>query len=372
MRAEQTILPVGQQHARSRWGTQASGEAFDRKKSLFLTEQAQQFMKEQTFCVISGLDQHDELGGFMALEKPGFIQIINEYMCLIQLDHSLANTGIMQRLCHSTHEGQEIRLALFFICHPTRERLCVHGTVELLSRSSSEPSIQPTAFIYERLQHISLERTNGSQFIQPFEPLWLRLHVRQAFFHCAKYIRTCVEGLTSPMIKPETRISRLDSSISYLTKDIQAFIAEQVLCFLCTVDQMGQCAVNHRNGHRGFLGTLPPDVDSPGGTLFLPDYSGNGAFEAIGNIFETGQAALVIPNYAAQMALCVSGSAHIVEMDNIPVQFAHACVGAQRVVVLSVQRVEIQHGNWSTTLAYEQARAERILFEARHDTVCHL
>jgi hypothetical protein len=35
-------LPVGQQQARTHWGTHASGEAFDKKKKPYLTQEAQE------------------------------------------------------------------------------------------------------------------------------------------------------------------------------------------------------------------------------------------------------------------------------------------------------------------------------------------
>src|SRR5206468_686584 len=122
---------------------------------------------------------------------------------------------------------------------------------------------------------------------------------------------------------------------------------QQVVCFLCTTDQEGQCAVNHRGGAAGFLVTLPPNELAPGGTILLPDYVGNGAFEAIGNILETAQAAVIIPNYGAQLALSISGSAHILEVDQLTPDQAQQCIGAERVIAILVQRVEVQSGDWS-------------------------
>jgi hypothetical protein len=146
-----------------------------------------------------------------------------------------------------------------------------------------------------------------------------------------------------------------------LTEAMQAFIAQQVLCFLCTMDQQGRCAVNHRGGKPGFLLTVPPDPVYPGGIVLLPDYAGNGAFEAIGNILETRQATLLIPHYPSQVALCLSGSACIVELDELSRDLSSRCVGAERVVALLVQQVETQYGDWSVTLAYERARAQTII-----------
>jgi hypothetical protein len=378
MSVQRTSIPAGQQQARTRWGTHASGEAFDRKKFPYLTEQAQQFMAQQALCVVAGLDVHDELGGLLVLDTPGFVQIVDEHTCLLRLDHHFANTRILHRLQRSSQNGQETRLGLFFICHPTRERLCVHGRAELLSSRPVDqppPAHHPVWELFQQFLFGRKETGPCAQSPQPPAPLWIRIQVRQAFFHCAKYIRTRVPGLTAPVtdsVVHHWQLPYLPGSQWCLTENIRAFLAEQVLCFLCTVDPEGQCAINHRNGHPGFLATLPPDVASPGGTIFLPDYAGNGAFEAIGSILETGQAALVIPNYGAQVALCVSGLAQIVEPTEMPPEFRRACAGAERIVALAVRRVELQSGDWSVPLAYERARAQRLLSAGTPGTVCHL
>lgn len=368
-------LSIGQQQARSRWRTHESGAAFDRKKFPYLTEQAKQFISQQAFCILAGIDEHDELGGLFIAGTPGFVLVLDEHTCLLQVDASLAHTRIIQRVLRSPHDVQKTRLGLFFIQHPTRERLCVHATAELysdLSIKTHRPSETP-----DWKSSLHCDPSERTSTLPPSEPLWLCLHVRQAFFHCAKYIRTCVPGLTAPAADaPDHYSLQLPSlpasGLQGVTEEVRAFLAEQVLCFLCTVDQMGQCAVNHRNGSPGFLATLPPDASSPGGTLFLPDYAGNGAFEAIGNIFETGQAVLVVPNYAAQLALCLSGSTQVLEMEEVPSQLPHAYTYAQRVLAVKIQRVEIQRGDWSATLAYEQARATRIQANMGESTTCSL
>ena len=166
----------------------------------------------------------------------------------------------------------------------------------------------------------------------------MRLHVHKAYFHCYKYIKTHIAGLTAPVEIPCEHTwwpcDLLDSSQAFLSTTMQAFISQQVLCFLCTVDRHGQYVVNHRGGAPAFLVVLPPDATSPGGTVLLPDYTGNGAFEALGNILETGRATLIVPHYAAQLALCVAGSARVVELEELPAELACRCIGAERVVVL--------------------------------------
>lgn len=325
----QPSLPSGQQLARTRWGTHASGEAFDRKKTAHLTEPARTFIAQQGLCVIAGLDDHNEPGGLLVPGLPGFVQTPDKHTCLLQLDSQFGASRILQRLRYSSRNAQGTRLGLFFISHPTRERLCVQGIAELLPSDS-----------------LDLHRSALSP-----DPMWVRLHVLRSFFHCAKYIKTRIPGLTAPGTQSSEQTWRLqhqlDGSQGYLSEAIRTFIAQQALCFLCTVDHEGQCAINHRGGTANFLVTLPPDASSPGGTILLPDYPGNGAFEAVGNILETGRAALVIPNYAAQLAFCVSGSARILELGDLAKGLAQRCIGAERVIALSVQRVEVQRGDWS-------------------------
>jgi len=77
-----------------------------------------------------------------------------------------------------------------------------------------------------------------------------------------------------------------------------------------------------------------------------------------------------VPNYASQVALCISGTAHILETAELRPEVAHRCVGAERVVALLVQRVEFQHGNWTLALAHAQAHARMVMETRKLATVC--
>ncbi len=338
-------LPAGQEEARTRWGTHASGTAFDRKKTPYLTEQAQQFIAQQALCVIAGLGPERDLCGMLVMEQLGFVHILDTHTCLLQLHRQHASSRIVQGVAYSqSADRPSAHLGLFFISHLTRERLCVQGTAELLADNL------PDLFSWTS---------------SPQEYTWIRLSVQQVFFHCPKYIRTRVAGLTAPSAPRSGQMWQfqdgVEGSQTLLSEPMQAFIAQQRLCFLCTVGQHGHCAVNHRGGAPGFLVTVSPSATAPGGLVLLPDYTGNGAFEAIGNILETGRASLVIPDYTAQQALCVSGPACVLEPGDVVAELAKDCIGAERIIALSVQRVEVQAGNWGATLAYERTRAETIL-----------
>ncbi|HET8843724.1 MAG TPA: pyridoxamine 5'-phosphate oxidase family protein, partial [Ktedonobacteraceae bacterium] len=186
----------------------------------------------------------------------------------------------------------------------------------------------------------------------------LSLHVEQAFFHCPKYIRTNVAGLTAPAV---VRFNsgqllrecqeRARNALSFLLSD---FLQQQTVCFLCTVNRKNICAINHRGGAAGFLLALPPERCSPGGRLLLPDYQGNGAFEAVGNIFETGLATLIIPDYSMHLALIIAGKARVLERAGLSSDLQAKYKGAERFIDIAVQQIDMQHGDWAPSLAYTQ------------------
>jgi len=336
-------IPAGQHYARTRWNTHESGAAFDRKKTTYLTEQAREFIAQQSFYVIARSGPQNKLDGWLVMGEPGCVSTPDEHTCILRIARSLEHIGLQQGLQQTSRKEHAVQSGLFFISHATRERLCVQGRLEILLADSPDRDSFP------------IDQAN----------MWVLMHVERSFFHCAKYIRTRVAGLTVPeVISPiykQQLVALLSKCQDVLTEDMCMFIHQQVLCFLCTVDADGQCAVNHRGGAPGFLVALPPDAFSPGGTILLPDYAGNGAFEAAGNILETGLATLIIPSYTAQLALKVSGFAHILEVNQLSSALIQRCVGAERVLALSVQRVELQSGDWSPALVCENARSEAAL-----------
>lgn len=327
-------ISQGQQEARTRWGTHESGAAFDRKKRTFLTGEAREFVAQQVMCVVVGPDQERRPCGLLLAGSPGFVDLPDEHTCLIPIDRRYERSCFVQGLRGAFARGALPRLALCFMQHITRQRLCVQGEVEVMPGLSSEF-------------------------------LWLRMQVNLAFFHCPKYIRTSVAGLHVEQAKTYAQLT--GHTQDRLTEGTRAFLAKQVLCYLCTMDRHGQCAVNHRGGAAGFLLTLASDRMKPGGVVLLPDYAGNGAFEAIGNILETRRAALLVPGYADQLALCIIGDASVLEPARLSTFLREKCRGAQRVVAIAAQHIEQQDADWSEALAHERMRM-RVLAETKQLT----
>lgn len=330
-------ISQGQQEARTRWGTHESGEAFDRKKRPFLTEEARAFIAQQVMGVLVGPGMEQEPRGLLLAGMPGFIETPDAFTCLIPIDRRYEASGCMRGISAAIARGESPRLALCFVQHVTRQRICVQGEAAFLPACSA-----------------------GA--------IWLRMHVSLAFFHCPQYIRTRVAGLHT--VEDSSPPAQSKQRYELLNAESRAFLARQVLCYLCTVDRHGQYAVNHRGGARGFLVTLEPDRLTPGGVVLLPDYAGNGAFEAVGNILETRQAALLVPDYAEQIMLCLTGEAAVLEPGHVPGFLRTRCRGAQRIVALTVQHVEQQDGDWTEALAYERERARTL--EIKQTASCPL
>ena len=327
----------GQREARTRWGTHESGAEFDRNKHPFLTEEAREFIRQQGMCVLAGADLQGTPCGLLIMEQPNFVAMPDMHTCFLPINQQYAESPVVRGVCHALASGSRPHLALCFVQHATRQRICVRGEGNLVSGSFGRTS-------------------------------WLRLDVELAFSHCSSYI--CPQGPGLHVPGEKTTPPFAEQAQDRLTEDMRAFLARQVSCYLCTSDRRGRCAVNYRGGPAGFLVTMEPDKLTPGGIILLPDYAGNGAFEAIGNILETEKAALLVPSYAEQFALCISGEATVLEPTQLPLPLRKQCHEAQRVVALAVTHIERQSGDWSEVLAYERARAKSFVEAPEMVPVC--
>jgi uncharacterized protein len=122
------------------------------------------------------------------------------------------------------------------------------------------------------------------------------------------------------------------------------FLAEQRVAFVCTVDRNGQCAVNHRGGKCGFISVNGVQGEA---RVLLPDYAGNGAFEAVGNIWETRRAAVFVPDPERGYGVCVSGPAEVFDGEVLQTEPFVRLSGAQRVLAIHPLYCQVQ--SWKTT-----------------------
>jgi uncharacterized protein len=300
----------GQTWARTRWNTYDSGAAFDRKKLSYLSPGMKDFTESQDFCVISFVDNNGQVCGRLLHGRLGeFAKAPDDHRLIIQPLNLTLDDLPYRKACAGSWQ-----LGLIFIEFKTRQRVCVHATGKW-------------------------EETDGC----------LVLEVTQSFFHCTKYI------------DPTYRIARfasrgarqfktvgftMDANHGGLIHQLVDFLADQCVAFVCTVDRNGQCAVNHRRGKYGFISVNAVQDEV---CVLLPDYAGNGAFEAIGNIWKTRRAAVFVPDSERGYGVCVSGPAALFNGEILRSEPFVRFSGAQR--VLAIYPVCGQVQVWNDDLA---------------------
>jgi hypothetical protein len=299
-------LSPGQTWARTRWNTHGSGAAFDRKKQSFLSPEMKDFTERQDFCVISFVDTNDQVSGRLLHGRPGeFAHAPDDHHLIIQ---PLNLT--MDDLPLGKSGARSWRVGLIFIEFKNRKRVCVHATGRW-------------------------EETQG----------YLVLEVIQSFFHCPKYIDPTyriARFASSDPRKFTTAEFAMAANHGGLIHQVFEFLADQCVAFLCTVDRNGECAVNHRGGKCGFISVNSVQDEA---WLLLPDYVGNGALEAIGNIWETRRAAVFVPDPGRGYGVCVSGPAEIFDGQVLQTEPFVRFSGAQRVLAIHPQYLQVQSWN---------------------------
>ena len=89
----------------------------------------------------------------------------------------------------------------------------------------------------------------------------------------------------------------------------------------------------------------------------LPDYAGNGAFEAVGNIWETRRAAVFVPDPERGYGVCLSGPAGIFDGEVLQTEPFVSLSGAQR--VLAIYPLYFQVQSWNDELGPLEEALER-------------
>jgi hypothetical protein len=296
----------GQVWARTRWNTHESGATFDRKKLPYLAPDMKAFAESQDFCIVSFVDDGGQVGGRLLHGRLGeFVNAPDDHHLIVR-----PLNRIIGDLLSRKADARSSQLGLIFIEFKTRKRLCVHATGRW-------------------------EETEGC----------LALKVTQSFFHCAKYIDPSHQIVRLASSYPgafKTAGFTMAAKQGSLVHQLADFLAEQRLAFVCTVDRNGQCAVNHRGGKSGFI-----SVNGVRGEMcvLLPDYTGNGAFEAIGNVWETRRAAVFVPDAERGYGVCVSGPAELFDGEVLETEPFVRLPGARRVLAIYPRYCQVQSWN---------------------------
>ena len=307
----------GQAWARTRWNSHGSGAAFDRKKQPYLGPEMKAFAENQDFCIVSFADNDGQVFGRLLHGLPGeFAKAPDDHHLIIQPLNRTEGYLPSSKAC-----AKSWQLGLLFIEFKTRKRLCVHATGKW-------------------------EEKEGC----------LVLEVTQSVFHCAKYIDPSYQvarfasGRPTTFNRAEFTMAAKDGRLIHQLVD---FMADQRVAFVCTVDRNGQCAVNHRGGKSGFISVNGVQGEA---RILLPDYAGNGAFEAAGNIWETRRAAVFVPDPARGYGVCVSGPAELFDGEVLQTEPFVRFSGAQRVLAIHPLNCQVQ--SWNDDLGPEEEAQE--------------
>jgi predicted pyridoxine 5'-phosphate oxidase superfamily flavin-nucleotide-binding protein len=146
-------------------------------------------------------------------------------------------------------------------------------------------------------------RVNG--ILRAFGDEGAAIEVHESFPNCPKYIarrrlrpRGPGEGSTSLDPERVARGERLDDAR-------RATIRRTDTLFVGSTHPARGADASHRGGAPGFVRVIDD------GTLRIPDYSGNGMYQTLGNLHATGRAGLVFLDFEGRRLLHVTGATEL-------------------------------------------------------------
>jgi uncharacterized protein len=173
-------------------------------------------------------------------------------------------------------------------------------------------------------------RVNG--VVAAVDDIGFTVTVQQAYGNCPKYIQQrAYAGMDAPPAHVDsTGFTGLDDAAAriLLSQADTIFVAS----FAPGPDGTPAMDISHRGGRPGFL-------KLEDGVITIPDFSGNGFFNTLGNILVTGRAGLVIPDFLSGDLLTLTGTAEL-GLDGASLMEADS-VGAER-----LWRLRPLQGRW--------------------------
>ncbi|MEM7760572.1 MAG: pyridoxamine 5'-phosphate oxidase family protein [Cyanobacteria bacterium P01_A01_bin.40] len=231
----------------------------------YLTEQHQQFFAQLSYIIVGTVDEQNNPWASILVGQPGFLATPSDRILQIKATPLLGDP-----LANNLAAGIDIGLLGIELHSRRRNRL--NGIVSAIDR-------------------------NG-----------LEVTVRQSFGNCPQYI----QARNFEFADSQSNISPEISAISSLGKSARDLIANADTFFITTAyqDESAGIAkgvdVSHRGGKPGFVRI---DDDH---TLTIPDFSGNGHFNTIGNIEVNSRTGLLFVDFARGDLLYLTGTAEII------------------------------------------------------------
>lgn len=283
---ETSPFHAGEQAVQERYGIRDRMEKQGRRIIRdFLPEQHRTFYPQLPFLLVGSVDHEGRPWASIVAGQPGFISSPDPQTLTIQAQ-PIAGDPLHQNLKVGADVG------LLGIQLQTRRRNRMNGVIQ---------QITPEGFVVE---------------------------VKQTFGNCPQYIQT-----RDVQFRPEQASQTALTAVDALDSDLQAIVESADTFFIATryADSASNLAhgvdVSHRGGKPGFI-----RVDDAK-TLTFPDFTGNLAFNTIGNLILDPRVGLLFPNFQTGDLLTLTGKADVIwEGDDL-----QSFVGAERLIQIRLE-----------------------------------
>ncbi len=113
---------------------------------------------------------------------------------------------------------------------------------------------------------------------------------------------------------------RLDEALVHdtITESEKAFIESRMMFFIATVDERGHATCSYRGGDPGFVRVVDEH------TIAFPNYDGNGMYQSMGNVLNTGQVGILFIDFERPQRLRFNGEARIDHSDPLMAAYPEA------------------------------------------------
>lgn len=251
--------------------------------SDFIKPAAQEFLPTQQLAIASTVDIHGQVWASLLTGQPGFINALNQQTLQISLHGSPIPTD---PLYQNLHHNQNIGLLVIDLSNRRRSRF--NGKAELGTNS-------------------------------------IKLHVKQTFFNCPKYIQT--RHIEKTVI--ESREQPKTFTRENLSEQHQLWITQADTFFIASFHPESGADASHRGGFPGFIQVLNHRQ------LLFPDYAGNNMFQTFGNLLINPNAGLLFIDFETGDILQITGEAKVIwDADRL-----NEFIGAERLVEFEIEQI---------------------------------
>jgi len=100
---------------------------------------------------------------------------------------------------------------------------------------------------------------------------------------------------------------RLDQDLVHdtISESEKSFIESRMMFFIATVDERGHATCSYRGGDPGFVRVVDKH------TIAFPNYDGNGMYQSMGNVLNTGQVGILFIDFERPTRMRFNGTASI-------------------------------------------------------------